>query len=313
MDARTEATTLAVARTLHAHEVAIEEPLVRRLLAEQLPGWAHLPLERVLVPGSDHVLYRLGDELVVRLPRKAGVEEQVDKEREWLPRLAPSLPCRVPVPRAKGAPSAEYPFSWSVYGWLDGANPPHGIAAGELPTDLARFVAALQRIDTRGGPLAGKRNFFRGAPLSTRDAPTRAAIAQLRDVLDAQVLIAAWEDALGTPEWHGRPVWVHGDLTPENLLVRGGRLSAVLDFGCLGVGDPACDFMVAWSLLTGEARNVFRAELGVDDDAWARGRGWALSTALIALPYYERTHPPRAANARYRIREVLADLHEAPG
>ncbi len=300
----------AVALRLHENEVAIDEALVRRLLADQFTHWAHLPLERVLTPGSDHVLYRLGEELVVRLPRKDGVDEQVDKERKWLPRLAPLLPCAVPVPLVKGDPSAGYPFSWSVYGWLDGANPADGAQAHELAVDLARFVVALGQIDTDGGPPAGAQNFYRGAPLVERDAPTRAALAELDGRADVDALTAAWEDALQLPAWDGKPAWVHGDLTPENLLVRGNRLAAVLDFGCLGVGDPACDLMVAWSLLTGDARSVFRAEIDVDDATWARGRGWALSTGLIALPYYENTHALRAANARFRIAEVLADLED---
>lgn len=302
---------LAVAARLHANEVAIDRQLVRGLLAEQFPRWAQLPVERVVIPGSDHVLYRLGDELLVRLPRKAGVDAQVDKEREWLPRLAPALPSAVPVPVAKGVPSGRYPFSWSVYRWLEGATPKHGIDDGELAADLARFVAALRRIDANGGPPAGEQNFGRGAPLARREPPTRAAIAELEGRLDIRVVTAAWEDALAAPVWRDAPVWVHGDLTPENLLIRDGRLAAVIDFGCLGVGDPACDLMVAWSVLTGEARSVFRSTLDVDDATWARGRGWALSTALIALPYYADTHPPRAANARYRIAEILADVQRS--
>ncbi len=297
-----------VAQQLHANEVAIDDDLVRRLLADQFPQWAHLPVGRVRVPGSDHVLFRLGAELVVRLPRKDGVDAQVDKERHWLPRLAPHLPCPVPVPAARGRPSSAFPFSWSIYWWLDGEGPGDGVDAGDLAVDLARFVAALQRIDTGGGPPAGEQNFGRGAPLATRDATTRAAIAALADVVDVDAVTAAWEDALHASPWQGIPTWVHGDLVPENLLVREGRLAAVLDFGCLGVGDPACDVLVAWSLLTGEARDTFRAELDVDEATWARGRGWALSTALIALPYYDTTHPPRAANARFRIAEVLGDL-----
>jgi aminoglycoside phosphotransferase (APT) family kinase protein len=303
---------VAVVARLHADEVEIGEGLVRRLLAEQFPRWAELPLERVRTPGSDHVLYRLGDELVARLPRQDGVDAQVDKERTWLPRLAPHLPHSVPTPVAKGTSSAEYPFSWSIHRWLDGTNPADGVDTTELATDLARFVAALQSIDTDGGPPAGEQNFGRGAPLVSRDDATRDAIAELDGRVDAAAATAAWEDALRAPPWKEQPVWIHGDLTSENVLVVRGRLVAVIDFGCLGVGDPACDLMVAWALLTRTARSVFRAELDVDDATWARGRGWALSTGLIALPYYGKTHPPRAANARYRIAEVLADLRR-PG
>jgi len=298
----------AVAHRLHANEVATDEAVVRGLLADQFPEWAQLPIERVRAPGSDHVLYRLGEELVVRLPRKEGVAEQVDKERQWLPLLASLLPHAVPVPVAKGMPSATYPFSWSVYRWLDGVNPRDGVEARELAVDLARFVGALQSIEADGGPPAGDQNFGRGEPLAHRDERTRAAIAELDGIVDARDVTAAWEHSLSAPPWTGRPLWLHGDLTPENLLVSQGRLVAIIDFGCLGVGDPACDLMVAWTVLTGEARRVFRAELGVDEPTWMRARGWALSTGLIALPYYAVTHPPRAANARYRIAEVVADI-----
>jgi len=300
--------TSAVANVLHANEAPVDDIVVRRLLGEQFPEWATLPLERVATPGSDHVLYRLGSDLVVRLPRKEGVDAQIDKERTWLPRLAPLVSCALPKPVAKGKPSRMYPFSWSVYTWLEGANPPEGVAAPELARDLARFVTTLQSVDLAGAPAPGSENFGRGKPLARRDAATRAAIAQLEASMDVRAVTTAWEHALAARVWEGPPVWLHGDLTTENVLVCHGRLAAVLDFGCLGVGDPACDLMVAWSLMAAEDRKVFRAEVGVDDETWARGRGWALSTALVALPYYGETHPPRAANARYRIAEVLGDL-----
>jgi len=298
----------AVADVLHENEVPVDDIVVRRLLGEQFLEWSTLPLERVATPGSDHVLYRLGRELVVRLPRKEGVDPQIDKEQTWLPRLAPLVSCALPTPVAKGKPSRMYPFSWSVYTWLGGETPPEGMAASELARDLARFVATLQSVDLPGGPAHGSENFGRGEPLARRDAATRAAIAELDEVVDVRAVAAAWEHALAAPVWEGPPVWLHGDLTTENILARDGRLAAVLDFGCLGVGDPACDLMVAWSLMTPEDREVFRTEVGVDEATWARGRGWALSTALIALPYYGETHPPRASNARYRIAEVLRDL-----
>ena len=298
----------AVADVLHENEVPVDDIVVRRLLGEQFPEWATLSLERVATPGSDHVLYRLGRDLVVRLPRKEGVESQIDKERTWLPRLAPLVSCALPAPVARGGPSRMYPFSWSVYTWIDGENPPEGMPGPELARDLARFVSALQSVDLPRGPALDSENFGRGQPLARRDAATRAAIAQLEGAVDGRAVTAAWEHALAATVWEGRPVWLHGDLTTENILVREGRLAAVVDFGCLGVGDPACDLMVAWSLMTPQDRQVFRDEVGVDDETWARGRGWALSTALIALPYYAATHPPRAANARYRIAEVLRDL-----
>jgi aminoglycoside phosphotransferase (APT) family kinase protein len=295
-------------RKVHADEVHTDVALLRQLLAEQFPQWAALPIAHVPSAGTDHVLYRLGDDLVARLPRKEGVDEQVDKEREWLPRLAPLVPAGLPVPLAKGRPGAGYPFSWSVYEWLQGENPGfEGVGDPALAIDLAQFVTALHRIDATDGPRAGAQNFYRGCPLAVRDEPTCAAIAELGDMVDTKAVTAAWEEALATTAWGKPPIWIHGDLTPENLLVRGGRLAAVIDFGCLGIGDPACDLMVAWTLLTADARRVFRAALDVDEATWDRGRGWALSTGLIALPYYKDTNPARASNARYRIGEVLAD------
>jgi len=295
-------------RKVHADEVHTDAALLRRLLTDQFPQWAALPIAHVPSAGTDHVLYRLGDGLVARLPRKEGVDEQVDRERKWLPRLAPSLPAEVPVPLAKGRRGAGYPFSWSVYRWLDGENPGfEGVAEPSLAIDMAGFVTALRKIDAAGGPPAGAQNFYRGCPLAVRDEPTRAAIAELEGMVDAAAATRAWEAALAAPQWPGPPVWIHGDLNPENLLVRSGRLAAVIDFGCLGTGDPACDAMVAWTLLSADARSVFRAALNVDQATWDRGRGWALSTGLIALPYYKDTNPARVANARYRIREVLAD------
>ena len=234
----------------------------------------------------------------------------MDKEQQWLPRLAPHLPLAIPVPLAKGTPGEGYPWYWSVYRWLEGENATIERIANpdQVAHDLADFIAALQRIDPTGGPPPGPHNFFRGEPLSLRDAETRAAIAPLDGMLDTDAATAAWEASLQTPAWDGPPVWIHGDLQSGNLLVQQGRLSAVIDFGGLGVGDPACDLMVAWNLLSAETRDIFRAALPVDDATWARGRGWAMSMGLIALPYYQNTNPVLASIARRSIDEALADF-----
>jgi aminoglycoside phosphotransferase (APT) family kinase protein len=228
----------------------------------------------------------------------------VEREQQWLPKLAPFLPLAIPVPLAKGQPGEGYPWHWSIYRWLEGEEvtieritDPHQAAI-----DLAGFITALQQVDTTGAPLAG-----RGVPLAKRDAYTREAIEALRGIIDIDAATAAWEAALGAPVWHGPPLWVHGDLLPGNLLVNQGRLNAVIDFGGLGVGDPACDLMIAWNLFTVETRGVFRAALVVDDATWARGRGWALSQALIFIPYYLNTNPVGVGNARRAVDEVLAD------
>jgi aminoglycoside phosphotransferase (APT) family kinase protein len=301
-------------RKMHADELDIDASLVGRLVAAQFPEWADLPIEPVPSAGTDNALYRLGEDMVVRLPRISWAIAPLAKEQRWLARFAPRLPLAVPVPLAKGMPAEGYPWHWSVYRWLEGERATiEGIAdLGRAATNLAQFILALQRIDPTGGPAPGEHNFFRGVPLAKRDAETRAAVASLHGEVDVGAVTAVWEAALRAPEWQRPPVWIHGDLLFGNLLVDHGRLSAVIDFGCLGVGDPACDVTAAWTLFSGEARDVFRAALSVDDATWARARGWALSWALIALPYYVDTNPVIVRDARRTIAEVLADQAPTP-
>jgi len=289
---------------MHADEIHTDAQLVARLLAGQFPQWAHLPIEPVSSAGTDNALYRLGDDLVVRLPRIHWAVESLDKEHRWLPRLAPLLPVAIPIPLVKGAPAEGYPWHWSVYRWLDGENPTidHHGDSRRLAGELASFLTALQRIDPTDGPPAG-----RGGPLAARDEPTRAAIDALRGMIDTDAATAAWEAALQVPPWTLPPVWVHADLAPGNVLLVGQRLGGVIDFSGLGLGDPACDLAIAWNLLPEGVRDLFRTTLQVDDATWARGRGWALSIALIQLPYYRETNPALAASARHVIREVLVD------
>ncbi len=291
---------------LHADELDIDAELVSRLVSRQLPQWAALPVRPVSSTGTVNVLFRLGDDMVVRLPRRPAPGEDLDSEQRWLGRLAPLLPVPVPAPLALGTPTGDYPSHWSVYRWLHGANPVQERLTDPdaLAGDLAEFVAAMRRIDLPDGPAA-----YRGGPVAAHDAGTRRAIGELRGrgLIDTDAATAAWDAALAVPEWSGPPVWLHADLMPGNLLTADGRLSAVIDFGTVGVGDPACDLIVAWNLLPAGAREVFRSALQVDDTTWARGRGRALFIALIQLPYYQHTNPVMAANARYTIREVLAD------
>jgi aminoglycoside phosphotransferase (APT) family kinase protein len=295
---------------MHIDEVDVDVSLVGRLLAAQIPQWADLPIDLVHSTGTDNAIFRLGNDLAVRLPRIQNATQQVDKEHQWLPDLAPHLPLAIPVPLAKGTPGEGYPWQWSIYQWLEGENATIERIAdpGQAARDLAHFIAALQRIDPTSGPPPGSHNSFRGEPLTMRDTETRAAIATLNGMLDIDAVTTAWEAALQIPAWEGPPVWIHGDLSPLNLLVERGRLSAVIDFGCLGVGDPACDMQVAWNLLPTQTRDAFRAALQIEDAMWARGRGWALSVGLIALPYYHRTNPVLASISRHTIDEILTDL-----
>jgi aminoglycoside phosphotransferase (APT) family kinase protein len=296
------------ATKMHADEVATDASLVRRLLTAQFPQWADLPIAPVPSAGTDNALYRLGDDLVARLPRIQDATGQVEKEQRWLPTLAPHLPLAIPAPLAKGEPGEGYPYPWAVCRWLPGENGTLNRLDDprQAATDLARFIAALQRIDATDVP-GNLGN--RGVPLATRDAYTRAAIADAHNLglIDTAAVLAAWEAALQAPAWDRPPVWLHGDLQSGNLLAVDGRLSAVIDFGCLNVGDPATDVMTAWLYLPAEVRDDFRAALAVDDATWARGRGWAVSVSVVALPYYHLTNPTLAGISRRAIEEVLAD------
>ena len=294
---------------MHADEVPIDSALTRRLLAEQFPDWAELSIERVSPWGTDNAVYRLGEDMVLRLPRTPRTNGTLEMELEWLPRLGPLLPVAIPRPLAAGTPSDVYPFAWAVYEWLSGESATADRVEDlvGLAADLARFISALQRIDPAGGPPPGDVNVFRGEPLARRDAATRAAIASLPE-LDAAALTAAWEHALGATTWDRPPVWLHGDLDARNVLAENGRLSAVIDFGTLSVGDPACDVAVAWKMLSSEAREVFRSELSVDEATWARSRGWVLSQAVGALSYYtEQTNAVLVHEGTRWLAEVLAD------
>jgi aminoglycoside phosphotransferase (APT) family kinase protein len=280
---------------VHADELDVDESLVRALLAEQFPGWADLPLERA-GDGTVNVIYRLGEELSVRIPRRDGPETEDDLEFRWLPLLAPQLPVAIPRPVARGRPGAGYPWFWSVHTWLQGDLPTGPLAVA----DVAGLVSALQRIEL---PAAPEPAYGRGRPLADRDAYVRAALERV----DAPGALELWERAVSAPGWEHEPVWVHADLDRRNVLVRDGRLAAVLDWGGVGVGDPAVDVMVAWKLVDAEERERFRELVGVDDATWLRAQGWVVSQALSALGYYTLdTNPAIVGEATRWLAEVLA-------
>jgi aminoglycoside phosphotransferase (APT) family kinase protein len=295
---------------MHADEVDVDVRLVRELLAAQYPEWSRLPIEPVLPRGTDNALYRLGDELVARLPRTPRTDTALESERTCLPRLAPHLPLAVPAPLADGEPGNGYPFRWAVYSWLEGENATSDRIADEtgLAADLAGLLTALQQIDPAGGPGPGSWNVFRGEPISRRDEAVRSSIAKLGDAIDGERMTEAWKRDSSAADWDRPPVWLHGDLDSRNLLARDGRLSGVVDWGCVGVGDPACDVMVAWKMLSPESRRLFRNTLEVDDATWARARAWALSQALMALSYYTlETNAALVREAERWLLEVVAD------
>jgi aminoglycoside phosphotransferase (APT) family kinase protein len=291
---------------MHENEVQTDTQLVGRLLAAQFPQWASLPLAPVPSAGTDNALYRLGSDMVVRLPRIDWAAGQAEKEGRWLPRLAPHLPLAIPEQLAVGEPDAGYPWPWSVYRWLPGENATLARLndPGQAAVQMARFITTLWQVDATDGPPAAEHN-LRGAPLALRDEPTRKSIAALEGVIDTGRATAVWDAALEAPDWEREPVWFHGDLLSGNVLVEQGRLSAVIDFGGLAVGDPACDLMIAWSLFSGASREVFRVETAVDEATWLRGRGCALSQAVIFIPYYWHTNATGVKNARRMIAELL--------
>lgn len=288
---------------MHAGELDIDAALVRRLLAAQLPHLADLPLTSVQSTGTVNAIYRLGDSLCVRLPHVSTWAGGIERELTSLPRLAPHLPLPIPEPVARGLPTGDYPFTWAVYRWIDGQPyrddlvPDERQAAG----DLAHFVAALRRIDPSGAPPAGRK------PLRALDEPTRAAIADSRDAIDAAAVTEAWTRALNSPPWDGTPVWIHTDLLRPNLLVDRGRLCAVIDFGGAGAGDPAADLIAAWSVFGPTGRAAYRTALDPDAGDWQRARGYALHQALLIIPYYAESNPTFTTLAQRTVEQILAD------
>ncbi len=289
-------------------KTAITAELAARLVAAQFPQWAGLPVRRVEPGGWDNVTFRLGADLSVRLPSGPSYAQQVAKEHRWLPLLARQLPVRIPEPLAKGVPGCGFPWPWSVYRWLPGTP----LAAACIPdqagfaAELAAFLAALYRVDPAGGPLPGPHSCHRGGPLTVYDGEARQALKDLDGEIDTALAARVWQQAL-TAKWHGAPVWVHGDVADGNLLVDRGRLSAVIDFGCSAVGDPACDTVIAWTYFSGDGRRVFSARLPVDRATWARGRGWALWKAMIVLVGALRDDPEDAIATKRVIAGILAD------
>lgn len=295
----------------------IDTDLVRRLLAAQFPQWADLPIAPVRRSGMDNATYRLGDDMSVRLPRYHRWVGQVEAEQRWLPWLAPQLPLTVPEPLGKGEPGEGYPFPWSVYRWLEGETATTDSLADPLraAADLAGFVTALRRINPTGGPGPRLSNAFRGERVGTEcdslfaDSLVRAKIAKLKvaGLVDSDPVTAVWDAALAAPAWDGPPVWVHGDLATGNLLAVDGRLSAVIDFGTLAVGDPAVDLLPAWLFLPDEVRGAFRDAVAVDDATWARGRGLALAGSLPVPddPFFD--DPARVTAALRHLDAVITD------
>ncbi|MBI1327210.1 MAG: phosphotransferase [Alphaproteobacteria bacterium] len=281
----------------------IQDSTVRELLKEQFPAWSDLPISPVKKSGWDNRTFHLGQDKLVRLPSAQRYAAQVEKEQRWLPKLAPELTVEIPQPLAIGRPSAIYPWHWSIYKWIDGENAEiiqPGKAMDHFAIDIANFLKELQGIDATDGPLAGKHNFYRGASLLVYDEETKGSIIALEDEIDSAKALGLWENCISSI-YEGKSVWVHGDFSASNILVRNGSLAAVIDFGSLGVGDPACDLVIAWTFLDKNAEKIFSNKMNMDEDTWLRARGWALWKALISLVALEE----RASSCGQVQREII--------
>lgn len=289
---------------MHEGQLEIDAELVAALLAEQFPQWAGSPITRVASTGTVNALFRIGDHHYVRLPLLPHHGDDVDRELRWLPVLAPRLPLRIPRPVAAGRPTPRFPHPWAVYEWLEGRPYVDDAVIDEaaVARDLAAFVIALRRIEvTADAPPAGRR------PLRELDQDTRRTIMDAAPEIDSPAALRAWESALELPPFDGERVWIHSDLLRPNVLVHDGRLSAVIDFGTAGVGDPAFDLIAGWAIFGPEGRAAYREALRPEPDDWARARAYALHQAAAIVPYYRTTNPGFVTLAVRTIEQVLLD------
>lgn len=293
---------------MNSQHVVIDVSFVQRLIASQFPQWKELSIDPVATSGWDNRTFHLGKDMSVRLPSAAKYELQVEKEHLWLPKLAPALPLPIPMPLAMGNPEYGYPWKWSIYRWLEGQTAASGRIANlpEFAIDLANFLKALHKTDTIGGPPPGLHSFYRGGSLSVYDNETRRFITALKNKIEAPMATEIWEAALST-SWKNSPVWVHGDISAGNLLVRDGKLSAVIDFGQLAIGDPACDLTINWTLFHGKSREAFQKMLPLDQGTWARARGWTLWKALMVAAGLTNPNNSESKQCWRIIEDVIAD------
>lgn len=289
-------------------QLIIDSTLVRRLIAEQFPHWSELPISPVVNSGWDNRTFRLGQKMLVRMPSAVHYALQVEKEQLWLPKLAPLLPLEIPNPLALGEPANGYPWKWSIYEWIEGDSAASSRITNqsEFAANLAQFLVALQSIDASGGPHPGLHSFYRGGSLTYYDAEVRQAISVLNGAINSDLATTIWERALAA-NWSRSPVWVHGDISLGNLLLMNGKLSAVIDFGQLAIGDPSCDLAIAWTFFRGESREIFRTLFAFDKETWARGRGWTLWKALKVAAGFTNANNVESADCWHIIQEVFED------
>ncbi|MES2252390.1 MAG: aminoglycoside phosphotransferase family protein [Pseudomonadota bacterium] len=286
----------------------IDLDLARHLVLTQFPKWRDLPIQPVAMSGWDNRTFHLGDRMLVRLPSAESYVPAVLKEQTWLPRLAPFLPLKIPEPLIMGNPDDLYPWPWSIYGWIEGDTAACADIADrcDLARDLADFLKSLYRIDTTDGPLPKLSNFEHLKALKSYDDEARQAIGILKNKIDANVATQVWEKAIETT-WASKPLWVHGDISAGNLLVNHGKLCAVIDFGGLSIGDPACDLAIAWKFFKGESREAFKNSILFDEGTWSRARAWAFWKALIIEAGLTESNAVETSYAWQTITEVMED------
>lgn len=289
----------------------INVDLVVRLINEQFPEWSDLDIRPVKYSGHDNRTFHLGEHMSVRLPSAEAYVPQVEKEQRWLPKLSKELSLPISTPIAKGKPSKEYPWPWSINKWLDGEILSHKNIndLNQFARDLGTFLIELQSIDANGGPIAGQHNFYRGGSIAVYDEETRNAIENTKDTFNEQLLKEVWNLALDS-KWDSEPVWVHGDIAPGNILVKDGKLCAVIDFGILGVGDPACDAAMAWTFFDENSREIFKNVLQMDAETWNRARGWALWKALITYNGNKNTNKIKAEES-YNVIHIIIEEYQS--
>lgn len=287
-------------------KINIDATLIKKLIAEQFPQWKDLTIQPVATSGWDNRTFHLGSEMLIRMPSDSIYEPQVEKEQQWLPHLATFLPLAIPQPLAVGQPSTDYPYKWSIYKWIEGEPLAQASSYNReaIAKQLGKFIVALHEIETKDGPPPGPHNFYRGGTLVTYDTETRNAIKKLKDKIDAKKAIALWEEAISTV-WSKPPVWIHGDISAGNLILRDGQLHAVIDFGQLGVGDPACDLAITWTFFEDRDRDIFRSIINLDDDTWMRGRGWTLWKSLLYITNDQTSMNYEAKRAWHTIDALL--------
>lgn len=282
--------------------------LAKKLIVTQFPEYAELNVSEVEQQGLDNKTYRVGDDMLIRMPTAESYALKVPIEQELLPTLAKHLSIAIPAPIKMGKPSDDYPYAFSIYKWLDGSSANHVTldeqSLENLAFDLATFLKELQAITDVEGPSPGQHNWYRGDHISVYDSGAREQIAKLADIIDSNSAIDLWDRACGT-KWNKEPIWIHGDFAFGNILIKYNKLSGVIDFGGTAMGDPACDLVIAWTYLSGKARDVFITEMGLDEDIWLRARAWALWKATFELCNIADKNSPEALFQKKIIDEVL--------